>query len=59
MDPSRVAVRLAPEDRAALIDWAYDRVKELPALKGKLFRIDGSPRMSTILRHAALSVVPR
>lgn len=54
MDPTKVAVRLKPDEKRRLIRWANAQIDANPALEGRLFRIDGTPKMSTIVREAAL-----
>lgn len=51
---SKVAVRLSFDEKAELVDWAYSQIALTPALKAHLLHIDGRPKISAIIRYAAL-----
>lgn len=51
---SKVAVRLHATERDELVDWAYSQIALTPALKAHLLHIDGRPKISAIIRYAAL-----
>lgn len=48
-----VHARLPERERKALEVYAARKVQRVPALRGRLYHIDGRPKISAILRFAA------
>lgn len=55
--PEKIHVRLGKSERDLLVQWATDMTAAHPPLKGVFFRMNGEPKVSTILRHAAMREV--
>ena len=55
----KVATRLTDEHVRDLVGWARREVVRHPALQGHLFRPDGRPKISSIVRRAALTTARR
>lgn len=53
-EADKVSVRMSGEDRHLLIKWAGQQAGFHPPLRGRLFHINGSPKISAIIRYAAL-----
>lgn len=54
MGDTRISIRLSNADRERLEEWAARAVEAHPAARGKLFRINGEPKISAIIKDAAL-----
>lgn len=53
-EQNKVSVRMEGVDRHLLIAWARQQANEHPPLRGRLFHINGNPKISAIIRYAAL-----
>lgn len=53
-EQDKVSVRMTGEDRHLLHKWAGQQAALHPPLRGRLFHINGAPKISAIIRYAAL-----